>query len=1060
MKAIIEAAFERSRTTLAALVLILVAGAIAYVEIPKESDPDVNIPIIYVRMVHEGISPEDGERLLLRPMEQELRRIEGVKEMRSQAYEGGGFVLLEFDAGFDAGRALDDVRAKVDVAKADLPSDTKEPTIHEVNLSLLPVVVVTVSGSADERTLLHLARRLRDRIEGIPAVLRGELAGQREELVEFVIDPLRLESYGIDANYVIGLISRSNRLIAAGALDTGDGRFAIKVPGLFQTAADMMAMPLKASGDAVVRIADVAEVRRTFKDRESYARLNGQPAIAIEVSKRIGENIIDTIDQVRAVAEAEAATWPPGAQITFSQDRSGDIRLMLSDLANNMVSAVILVMIVTVAALGLRSAGLVGVAIPGSFLLSILVLAAFGLTVNVVVLFGLIMAVGIVVDGATVLVEYADRKMSEGASPRAAYKLAAQRMAWPIISSTATTLAAFLPLLFWPGVVGEFMKFLPITLLATLTAALLMALIFMPALGGLIGRPAYIDPAVAAAVKAGQRVRDDDLAIVDPRSFTGVTGGYVRLLRLALAHPAKVLLLAAGLLVGVQMFYATHGKGVEFFPKIEPDTALVYVHARGNLSIEEKRRLALEVERQIRAIDAFDSVYARIGKQTQGGQDIAEDVIASFQLEFRDWNRRPPAQQVLDEIARRTAHLSGIVVEPTEQRAGPPVGKPIQIEISAIDPSLLLAEAARLRGKLDSMAGLINIEDTRPLPGIDWQVSVDRAQAAKYDADLSLVGSYVQLVTKGLKVSTYRPDDSDEEIDIVVRFPEAYRSLDQLDAIRIQTPGGLVPVGNFVQREPVPSTGTLKRTDGRRVMLVKADVAPGVLADDKVREIRQWLAENPGDPRIDHRFKGEDEEQKKASAFLGKAFGAALFIMAMILITQFNSFYSTLLILSAVVMSTIGVFIGLLVMDMPFGIVMGGIGVISLAGVVVSNNIILIDTYNVLRRDIADPREALLLTGAQRLRPVFLTQATTILGLIPMMFQVNLDLIGREMQVGAPSTQWWTQISTAICFGLTFATVLTLVVTPAALMLRVNVEGWLARRRARRAPLAIAEAAE
>ncbi|MBM3559345.1 MAG: efflux RND transporter permease subunit, partial [Alphaproteobacteria bacterium] len=483
---LIDAALSRTRTTVAVLVLLLIAGAVAFVDIPKEAEPDVNIPYVYVLLTHDGIAPEDAERLLARPIETKLRGIGGVKEMRSQAYQGGASVLLEFKAGFDVERALNDVREKVDQAKPDLPADTDEPTVQDVNLSLFPVLIVTLGGDVPERTLLRIARDLRDRVEALPPVLEVKIGGDREELVEIVVDPMKLESYGIDAQEVLDGLSRSNVLIAAGSLDTGDGRFRVQLPGLFERVQDVLTMPIKVNGDAVVTIGDVAEVRRTFRDRTTVARLGGKPAVALEVSKRTGENIIDTNAQVRALVEAERANWPASIEVTYSQDKSKNIRNMLTDLTNNIVSAGLLVMVVVIGALGLRSGLLVGLAIPGSFLTGILVLQTMSLTVNIVVLFSLILAVGMLVDGAIVVTEYADRKLMEGEPPPVAYAIAARRMAWPIIASTATTLAAFAPLLFWPGVVGEFMKFLPITLVVVLSTSLAMALLFVPVLGGAI----------------------------------------------------------------------------------------------------------------------------------------------------------------------------------------------------------------------------------------------------------------------------------------------------------------------------------------------------------------------------------------------------------------------------------------------------------------------------------------------------------------------------------------------------------------------------------------------
>ena len=1044
MTGLIDSALGHSRTILSTLLLVLVAGAITYVEIPKESDPDINIPIIYVVMTHDGISAEDAERLLVRPMEQELRSIEGVKEMRSTGREGSASVTLEFEAGFDADKAINDVREKVDLAKPELPEETDEPTVHEVNFSLFPVVIVTLSGTVPERTLLKLSRDLKDAIETIPSVLKAEIAGDREELLEVLIDPVQVESYGLTTADATNAVRLSNLLVAAGAQDTGKGRFSLKVPGLLETAYDIMNLPIKAEGDAVVVLGDVAQVRRAFKDPESFARFNGEHTLALEVSKRSGENIIDTIERVHEVVEEERQTWPQGlrnaVQVAFSQDKSDDIRNMLKDLQNNVISAVLLVMIVVVAALGLRTAGLVGIAIPGSFLTGILVISALGLTINIVVLFALILAVGMLVDGAIVVTEYADRKMTEGEPRTRAYGLAAKRMSWPIIASTATTLAAFMPLLFWPGVVGEFMKYLPITLLATLSASLLMALIFVPTLGSFFGRPGgTADIETMKAVAAGDKSHDLD-------KCGGFTGTYCQVLKATLAHPGKVLLAAVAMLIGVQWAYAEYGKGIEFFPEVEPDFAQLQIRARGNLSIMEKDRLVRQAEARILDMDEFESVYTRTGRSQDS--DGAEDIIGTISMEFIDWRLRRPAKVILAEVKARTKDLVGIFIDPREQESGPPVGKPIQVQLTSVFPEILTPALLKVLAGMEKVDGLINIEDSRPLPGIDWEIEVNRAQAAKFDANVDSIGKAIQMASTGVKLGGYRPNDSTDEIDIRARYPRRFRTIDELDNIRISTRYGRVPISNFVQRIAKPRVGSVSRVDGKRVLTAKADVADGFLVNDKVKEIQAWIESAGIDPRVRVEFKGEDKEQKEAEVFLSKAFVVALFIMAIILVTQFNSFYSALLILTAVIMSTIGVFIGLLITGQPFGIVMGGVGVIALAGIVVNNNIVLIDTYDrLIKESDESPLEAILRTGAQRLRPVLLTSITTILGLMPMVLGVNIDFVTREVTVGAPSSQWWTQLATSIVFGLSFATVLTLLVTPSALMVRANVSAWRKRRR-------------
>ncbi|HET6220644.1 MAG TPA: efflux RND transporter permease subunit [Dongiaceae bacterium] len=1047
MNALIDFALSHSRMVLTALVLLIVSGIVAYIGLPKESDPNINIPVMYVQMVLKGISPEDSERLLLRPMEQELRTIEGVKEMRAIGYQGGGSVVLEFDAGFDAAKALDDVRAKVDIAKADLPTEAEEPSVHEVNLSLFPVLVVTLSGEVPERTLLRLARDLRDKIEGIGSVLEAKISGNREELVELVIDPLRLESYGLNADDIGQLVGRSNRLVTAGTLDTGRGRFAINVPGLFENADDILNMPLKVNGDAVVRIRDVATLRQTFKDAESYARINGHPAVGLEVSKRTGENIIGTIAQVRQVVEAERANWPAQIRVTYSQDRSADIQEMLKELQNSLIFAIVLVMIIIIGALGLRGGTMVGIAIPASFLIGILVLALAGLTINVVVLFSLILAAGMLVDGAIVLVEYADRKMIEGMPKLEAYRAAAKAMAWPITSSLSVTIVVFLPLIFWPGVVGEFMKYLPITLTATLIASLVVAMVFTPVLGATFGkarRDGDHDQMIA--------LEQGDIGAL--RRMRGMTGSYVRVVDWALDRPLTVLFAAAVMLIAMWFVYISYGRGFEFFPDIEPESALLQIHGRGNMSIDEKDKLIREVEAQIldmqRERPEFKTIYSVTLAATgnTSGQDLAEDAIGTIQLEFADWQERRKAADIIEEIRTRTAKLAGITVEPRSQEAGPNSGRPIDVQLTSRFPELLAPAVEKVRGAMGQIPGLVDIEDTRPIPGIEWQIDVDRAQAARYGVDVTALGNTIQLITLGLKFGSYRPDYADDEIDIVARFPDASRNITELDRLRVQTRTGLVPISNFVTRSGKPKVSTINRIDGERALNVRADVAPGVLADDKIRDVKAWLAGTELDPRINVTFKGQDEEQQQAQAFLGKAFVMAMFLMAIILLTQFNSFYSSAVILAAVIMSTVGVLIGLLITGQPFGIVMSGIGVIALAGIVVNHNIILVGTSDRLRHSAASQREAILRTCAQRLRPVLLTTVTAILGLLPMVFRVNIDFITREVTVGAPSTQWWTQLSTGIVFGLAFATVLTLIVTPAALMVRADFQSWRQRRHA------------
>ncbi len=1024
----IDYAISHARLTIATLLFLLIAGLVAYFSIAKEAEPDVKIPIIYVQLSQRGISPEDSERLLLRPVETQLKAVSNVKEMRSTAFEGGGFVLLEFEAGFDSKAALADVRAKVDEAKHDLPRAADEPQVLEVNLALYPVLVVGLSGDVPERTLLHIARTAKNAIEQAPGVLSAELRGVRDEAVEIIVDPTLMSSYGIPLDQLGTLTQSFNTLIAAGVLEGETGRFAVKVPSVFEKPQDILQIPIVASPNAAVTLLDIAEVKPTFKDATSITRVNGRSAMTIEVAKRTGANLIETVDAVKAVLAQLQKSWPVSVHLTYTQDKSKIIRQMLGDLQNSVITGVLLVAIVILFALGIRASLFIGIAIPASFLAGVLGLHLAGLTINIVVLFSLILAVGMLVDDAIIVSEFAERRLAEGMAPKQAYALAAKRMAGPVIAATATRVAAFSPLLFWPGVVGQFMKYLPITLIATLSASLAVALFFTPTLGALVGKARPLSDA------AGAKGATKDAG----RQHAGGDGPYLRLVRMVLRRPATTLGLAACLLVVVQVTYGKFGRGVEFFPSVEPDYGQVIVHARGNLSLEEKNRLVGEVEKRVLAFDGLATIYTRIGTQPRGTNEITEDTIGVIQFEFADWRTRPPARSIMAAVRESTADIPGILVEVTAPRAGPATGKPVQVQISAFDPALLPAAAQKVTAELARRGDLRDLDDGQPLPGIDWKIEVDKAEAAKYGANINTVGNAIQLVTNGLKATEYRPVDSDKSVDILVRFPPDRRSLDQIDELRAQTSAGHVPLGNFVRRVAVPRVGYIDRVNANRVATVSANTVEGVQTALIQQEIARDLAKADLGPGVTFRLKGEDEERNKASAFLLKAFGTAVFLIFAVLLAQFNKLTSVGLVLSAVVLSIFGVLVGLMFMGQAFGVVMTGIGIIANAGVIVNNNIVLIDTYDRLRRDGVAAYEAIIETCRERARPVVLTAMTAILGVLPIAFGMNIEFMTREITIGAPATQWWINLSTAIVFGLGFATALTLIVTPAALMLLEN----------------------
>ncbi|WP_297796485.1 efflux RND transporter permease subunit [uncultured Marinobacter sp.] len=1009
MRTLIFAALDRSRTSLLTLTFLILGGIAAFYSIPKEANPDVTIPMIYISMTLEGISPEDGERLLVRPMEQELRSLEGIKEMKGTASEGHASVILEFDAGFDPDKALQDVREKVDTARTKLPQEADEPRVNEINVSLFPVLSVGLSGPLSERELITIARRLQDAIEGIPEVLEVEIGGDREDQLEVVVDPQVLESYGVDFNQLATLITRNNQLVAAGSLDTGAGRMAMKVPGVIENIEDVMSMPIKVDGDTVITFGDVAMLQRTFKDPRGFARINGEPALVLEVSKRTGANIIETVAQVRALIEAADSELPDELDVRYIMDQSTEVRDILSDLLNNVLTAIVLVIIVVIAAMGPRSAVLVGLTIPGAFLTGILVIWGMGLTLNIVVLFSLILVAGMLVDGAIVVSELADRNLSDGMGVRAAWAESASRMAWPIIASTATTLAVFAPLLFWPGVVGEFMKFLPTTVIICLTASLLMALVFLPVLG---------------AASGGKRAR---------QAVGGgpMMDGYRKLLAVLLNRPGFTLLGVLGLIVVIYAAYAYFNHGVEFFPEVEPDSAQVQVRARGDLSIWERDSIVREVEQRLQGMPEVKALYAR--SMVSAGNRMAPDVIGVLQFQFTDWFTRRPANDILEDFRERTSDIPGIQLEFRKQEGGPAGGKPVELQVSSMSSDVLDDYVNQIQKRMSTMGGFVDIEDDRSLPGIEWRLQVDREAAARFGTDVLSVGSAVRLITNGLVLATYRPEDVRDEVDIAVRVPNNWRELDQFQRQTIHTSRGQAPLSEFVSLEPAPKTGSIVRVDGQRTVTIKADIEPGRRVDELLRSLQAEMPEPPAGVTI--KVGGENEDQQQAANFLTSAFLVAIALMLLILVTQFNSLYQTFLILSAIVLSTAGVLLGLLLNGQSFGIVMVGMGIIALAGIVVNNNIILIDTYNRMRKSGMAAYEAALETGCLRMRPVLLTAVTTVLGLMPMVLGINVDLLTPSLGIGAPSTQWWTQLSSAIAGGLTFATILTLLLTPALLVL-------------------------
>ena len=1047
MNGLIDGAIGRARMVLAILVVVLIAGTLTYINLPKEADPDVPIPFVGVTIPLEGVSPEDAERLLVRPVESELQGIEGVKQIDSFGLEGAGQIIIEFDVSFDQDQAVLDVQEKVDLAQRDFPEEAREPIITEINASLFPILAINLYGDAPERTLYKAGLDLQEELEGLEGVLEARLSGDREEVLEVTVDPAKLETYNISYQEIFAVIANNNRLVPAGRIDMGQGRFPVKVPGLIKTADDAFDLPIKTDGDATITLADVSTVRRTFKDRESYAKFDGQPSVSIQIVKRTGANILDTVADVQTIVEQSQTRWPETIDVTMTSDMSEMIDDQLGQLQASIAVAVVLVMIIVVAALGLRSAGMVGLAIPGSFVMAFLMLGMFGYTINMMVMFGMVIAVGILVDGAIVVVEYADRKMAEGLDRKRAYSMAAKRMFWPIVASSATTLAAFFPFLFWDSLVGKFMSYLPITLIFVLVASLVMALIFLPVLGSVIGGRGSDDTNNGLVEVSG--------VSGDPLEASGWFGRYARTTSALIARPFLVTFGAIALIISIFMWFGSTTHKSELFLDVEPEQVYVFVQAQGNLSANEEYEIVDRVVDRLLPIDGIESLASTSGSEGSGSFNFdgvsspPQDTIGRVLINLKDrddgYDGRVTEQNIRDALVG----VPGLRTEVRKLEQGPPVGKDVQVAVRSNDGAALMQAAAQVRALVDSMDGLREVEDSRPLPGIEYQLEVDRAQAGKFGVDVSQVGAAVQLVTNGILVGRYRPDDALDEIDIRVRLPESERSVQALDRLRIATPNGQVPLAQFVERKPAQKVTKIERRDGKRIVLVRANAIVQGEGAAKVAELKELIDAANINPAVDVQFEGADEDAAEAEAFFQVAALSALFLMGIILLWEFNNFYHVVLTLSAVVLSTAGVLIGIQLVLPYISILMIGTGVVALAGIVVNNNIVLIDTFQRLQRDGRTSEEAAIAAAAQRIRPILLTTLTTICGLLPMVFMMNVNFREGAISFGGITAEWWVPLATAVVFGLGFSTMLTLIVTPVWLAAPAKMGRWRRRMVAR-----------
>jgi CzcA family heavy metal efflux pump len=1025
---ITNAAIDRRSTVFALMLIILTVGIYSYIVLPRESAPDITVPYVLVVTAYEGVASEDIENLITRPLERKLKGLKDVVKMRSVSAEGSSMITVEFLPDVDIDTALQWVREKVDQARGDLPVDLEDdPSILEINLSEFPILMVAISGGADETLLKGVGEELSDRIEEIPGVLDVVMSGGREREIRVEFDPDRMAAYRISLSEIMTSIRRENVNIPGGSIDIGQGKYLLRIPGEFTDPAQIDNLVLAVRAGRPIYFKDVATVYDTLEDRTSWARLDGRNSVTLAIKKRTGQNLIAVADQVFALIGHAEPLLPPGVELSVTFNASKDIRRMVAELENNIITGLILVVLVLFLFLGLRNAFFVALAIPFSMLISFAVLHLAGITLNMVVLFSLILALGMLVDNAIVIVENIYRHMQEGMGSIPASKAAVAEVGWPVISSTLTTLCAFFPMLFWPGIMGEFMKFLPLTLIVTLTASLFVALVINPTLCGhfMSSKGARLAPM--------------------PQRESWILRTYRAGLELALNHRGLVASGSLALLIGIVAAYGTLGHGIELFPEIEPNRAIVEIKMPEGTGLEAGNRLAGQIEQLVLDEPDLRYVIAEVGTSSGDGMggDSAQSNISKLSLDFIDRARRNEhANDVLARIRERLAPLSGAEIKVEKQKEGPPTGAPVSVELSGERIEILEALLAEARRLIKEVPGLVDLKDDFAKAKPEIRVLVDREKASLLGLSTAEISRTVKAAISGTKLGVYR--EGKDEYDIVARMPaERRQSLADIENLLVPSlTGSPIPLSTVARVEIGAGFGAIRHIDQKRVVSITANTY-GRNSNDVLLEVQQRLRKLTLPAGYLIGYSGEQEEQQKAAAFLSKAFIGAVLLIMLVLVTQFNSLLQMLIVMTSVVLSLTGVFLGLMLTATPFGIIMTGIGVISLAGVVVNNAIVLIDYINQLQKDGVELREALLRAGVVRFRPVLLTAATTILGLLPMALGISYNFRTFSWDIGGESADWWGPMAVAVIFGLAVATLLTLVVVPVLYSLAWSLrEAW------------------
>ena len=1020
MTKIIDFALSKAKTTIMIALMVIVAGSYARQEIPVAAAPNVQLPFISVSVFLDGASPSDTSRLIARPLENRLKTITGVKNIRSTSSLSFARIFLEFEVGFDMDQALVDIKQGVEETKYELPLEAEDPQISEYSEASFPIMNISIVGSSSIRQKVFYAKELKDQVEAIEEILQANLAGAPDEVLEGVINKSKMESYGVTLSDIYYSVANNNLIIPGGTQDTGKGSFNIEVPSIIETAQDVYSIPIKVTKDAIVTLGDIATVKRTFKDFTSYARVNGEDAVTLELTLRESANAIDASNAIRAKLVEFKKDLPENLRIVITDDDTIWASEMVTELNGNIIAAVILIMVLVIASMGIRVSMLVGLSIPFCFLMTYLILYMLDMEVNFLVMMGLLLGMGMLIDGAIVITEYADKKIAEGLSRIEGYTLAAKRMFYPILASTGTTMAAFIPIIFWPGFTGQFMRYLPITVFFVLLSSLFYSLVVIPVLGSYFGQ------------RESSLNKDENRESV----FKRLTESYGKRIENFVKNPIETIIAVISILFLIILSYSYFGKGTVYFAIVDPVKADISIKARGNYSALETKEIIENIEKKFLETEGVGSVYLRAG--TEWWNSGADKIGGGYVEVALPSERTISGLEVMSLLSNSTDDLPGIFVDVQADLGGPSFDVPIELSVygdteESVNDAIDIVESY-IRNQMD---GLTNISSSKSYPSVEWSVEVDKQKAAQLGVSVGDVGALVQMLTNGFKVGEYRPDDAKDEVEIRARFPESDRTITGINDLNVTTLKGLVPVSSFIKVIPKENRLTVNRKNGKYFQEVGAATIDESKVSEKVQELEDWVKTADLGKNISYGFTGMAEETEDVNKFMISAGITAIFIMLIMLLTQFNSFYQSFIILSSVTISFVGVLLGLLITGKPFSTTMTGLSIVTLAGIVVNNNIVLIDTFNKLKEESPHFEKSIHIINAckQRLRPILLTSLTTIFGLLPLAMGISLDIVSRDILVGSRIVDWWSNLAVSIVFGLGFSTFITLILTPAVLAL-------------------------